>query len=280
MRYRLGELIQESMAPGGEGTLPRLLEAFRERRHRVLDSAFLRSVREAIQRESDEARSAPDLLQELSFDSPDRRWVEEAASEIRALRSRGRSPALVVCEGEEGPGGYLAIGAYDGSESRPVRTGDLVNAGFLATRTDEGISVYPRIFRKVCSNGAVVFSHTGEQVQATPETLSTAIETCLAPSSFSSAVARLQQAAKARVADPLALLRQARASSEEAEVVELWRSEGDPTAWGLINAVTASARRERRLPRRIQLERDAERILQAIETRVRAEATLFAGSTA
>jgi hypothetical protein len=129
--------------------------------------------------------------------------------------------------------------------------------------------VWPRIYRKVCSNGAILYVADGEQHEVTAETLPDAVLACLSGRNFDPAVERMRAAAEFAVPDPTLVLERARPVAPPGAIIAEFRRAGDATGWGLLNAATALARDERELPRRLGREQDAERILQAVESMAR-----------
>jgi hypothetical protein len=144
---------------------------------------------------------------------------------------------------------------------RQVRRKDSVQAGVavMASRTD--IFVHPYTFRQVCRNGAVM-SQTLDSVQIERVPLDApsdvvenvlvevreAVRRCTAPEVFSNVVDRLMTAADTRASVVLQVLMAAPHSSLVAHMLDSIvgdRSlDRDPTAYGLMNAITRAARDE------------------------------------
>jgi hypothetical protein len=207
----------------------------------------------------------PDLFDALPEYSPDRLWVDTVAAALTRLEQRGRRPVLLECQWHDAPGGHLAIAAMDDRVGADVQVGDRVMAGFAAVRDAEGhLVVLPRIFRKVCTNGAIVHEGNAENVLHDEERIEEAIEQCLAGRAFDRSLCLLQHATTVRVDDPLAVLRSAGAVSPPREVFAEFAAGGDRSGYGLVNAATAAARREPDFARRLERERDAARILAAL----------------
>lgn len=215
-------------------------------------------------------RERPDLLEALPGGSSDRAWVAQAAEALEARRRRSRHLALLRCEWERDGGPFVAISAHDPSLGGAVRLRDTVSAGFVAIRDGGGLRVLPRIYRKICANGAVVFLREGKEALATEGNVGAAIEACFGQRDFEEVVRTFRRAARTPLPDPAALLARARAASPPAEVLARFEREGDRTAWGLINAATAAAREEPDFRLRVERERDAERILRALGSRTAA----------
>ncbi len=230
--------------------------------------ALIQSAEGARLRELKEIEEAPDLLRSLPDGSSDREWAAEIASAMRTLLGEGASPRLDVCEGEGGPDGYLAIGAHAETLRRAVRQRDLVSAGFVVIRSGFAEPrIYPRVYRKVCANGAVVLEHTETAFVPAPGEFSKAVFSCVG-GAFRRAVSRLRRAARTEVPDPVGLLRRSGAPVDWADVEGEFERAGDRSAWGLVNAVTARARSERDFPRRLEIERSAGLIVESAEARL------------
>ncbi len=226
---------------------------------------FVRSVVSALRKgRAVPVSEWPDLLEALPAESPDRAWVERTAEVLEARRRRSPRLALLRCEWRRDGGGFVAISACDGGLACDVRTGDSVSAGFVAIRDGGGLRVLPRIYRKVCANGAVVCLGEESDALAGAGDVGEAIEACFGKPAFEEVVARLRRTARTPLSGPAVLLVRARAASEAAEVLAAFERGGDRTAWGLINAATAAARGESDFRRRVERERDAERILRAL----------------
>jgi len=215
-------------------------------------------------------QQAPDLLQVLPNGDPDRPWLQATAAVLTSLQGRGRDLHLVECQRRTGPDGCIALAVVDRTLTKPVRKDDCVNAGFAALRQEGSAPiVWPRIYRKVCTNGAILYVGDGEQHEVTAETLPDAVLACMSGRNFDPAVERMRRAAEFAVPDPALVLARARPVAPPAEIVAEFRRAGDRTGWGLLNAATALARAERVLPRRLAREQDAERILRAVESMAR-----------
>ncbi|MCI0589528.1 MAG: hypothetical protein L0323_22160 [Planctomycetes bacterium] len=270
MLYRLGSIPFPSLALDLQYLLdlpiPRGRSGgIRPRRGRETWEEFVRSVVSALRKGRAVPGSEwPDLLEALPAESPDRAWVERTAEALEARHRRSPRLALLRCEWERDGGGFVAISACDGGVADAVRTGDSVSAGFVAIRDGGGLRVLPRIYRKVCANGAVVFQGEQGDALAGAGDVAEAVEACFRKPALEGTVGRLRRAARTPVPSPAALLVRARAASEVAEVLAAFEAAGDRTAWGLINAATAAARGESDFRRRVERERDAERILRAL----------------
>lgn len=231
----------------------------------VRDTGLARFVRELADA-SRESRTAPDLLDVLPTADRDRGWVLDTLATMRGLRERFGAVQLLECRYDPRPDGSLTIAAHLQTARREVRRGDHVCAGFAVSRTGANDpQVLPRIYRPVCTNGAIAFSHLGEALdEAAP--VDARILTAVGEATLMPTIARLRAAAEVDVHDPAALAKLARVRTELDELLSEFEAAGDRTGWGMINAATALARRETNLPRRLELERDAERILAALES--------------
>lgn len=271
MLYRLGSIPFPSLALD----LPSLLDVpiprgrsgeTRRGRETWEDlTEFVRSVVSALRKGRAVPGSEwPDLLEALPAESPDRAWVERTAEVLEARHRRSPRLALLRCEWVRDGDGFVAISACDGGLARAVRTGDSVSAGFVAIRDGDGLRVLPRIYRKACANGAVVFVGEESDALAGAGDVAEAVEACFGKPALEGTVGRLRRAARTPVPSPAALLVRARVAGEAAEILAAFETAGDRTAWGLINAATAAARGESDFRRRVERERDAERILRAL----------------
>lgn len=202
------------------------------------------------------ARAAPDLLAELAADPGPDGWVFELAD---ALAGR-RGLRMTHCErGTD----YTAIAVVDESQTASIRPRDESCGGFAAVRDRQGdVEILPRIYRQVCTNGAVMMTHTGAGILHETGSVRDAVNACLSGATTTAAFDVLRRAARTPVSDPIALLRRARV---DAPAAEIWRDreEADDSVFGVVNALTASARREPRFARRLDIERGAARVLAA-----------------
>lgn len=144
-----------------------------------------------------------------------------------------------------------------------VRPGDRIRAGVAMRAVDAEIAVHPYTFRVVCSNGAIVahslesqiFERTlaGVIVPASEEAvilsnLRRAVRDCADPRSFARTTNELRAAAATPADMALYLLpafaRMPRAAMRRMlpVIIEQFKSAGDESAFGLMNALTALAR--------------------------------------
>ncbi|HEU4419126.1 MAG TPA: hypothetical protein VFT55_09320 [Planctomycetota bacterium] len=208
----------------------------------------------------------PDLLAVLDAEDPDRPWLEALAATADDLRAAGRPLSLACCLRTTGVDGQCSVMLHDRSLARSVQTGDTVTAGVAVLRSPAaGLVVMPRVFRKVCSNGAVVDVGAGCVREVEVAEVGPCVRACLQPAGIDVAVARFRRAAGVAVDDLEALLTRARTVTPRAELAARWRRAGDASVFGLVNAATALAHGEQVPERRLDRERDAERLLAAIE---------------
>ncbi len=137
---------------------------------------------------------------------------------------------------------------------REVRPKDGVHGGVAVMVIDEDIRVCPYVFRKVCRNGAIMSQVT--QVQqlrrrpvydpAVEQELQEAVRTCCSADALAGAVGQMQSAAARdanRIVTLLPLLAHA-STNVVTLILERFKRDGDPSAFGLMNAVTSVARDE------------------------------------
>jgi len=144
-----------------------------------------------------------------------------------------------------------------------VRPGDRIRAGVAMRAVDGEIAVHPYTFRLVCTNGAIVAhsleSQTFERAIAgvlvpsseeavTLSNVRRAVRGCADPKAFARATNELRTAAATPADMALyllpALARMPRATMRRMlpMIIEHFKSAGDESAFGLMNAVTALAR--------------------------------------
>lgn len=176
----------------------------------------------------------------------------------------------------------LALGYVSVSISEVVaKRGDIHNLsdkvfpGVLILLSTGGkapqLHIYPRIFRQVCANGAVMLCHTN-QTHEIPldredlsETISHTIKDCIMNrETYLQAVNRMRSAAATPVKNPLSLLnrylghmkKQARERiSQLRSIIGRFASKRMYSVWGLANAVTELARDTRDIREALELEK-------------------------
>jgi hypothetical protein len=137
-----------------------------------------------------------------------------------------------------------------------VRRGDAVQGGVALRVTDDLVNVHPFVFRQVCTNGAIMpvslHSRFVRRVQVgSPFEVLIAVRAALRtsgdPTLFVNAVRMMQWATRQPpdlISHLLPMLRgmQRRDAALHVEIVERYMRELDPSAFGLVNAVTSTAR--------------------------------------
>ncbi len=139
-----------------------------------------------------------------------------------------------------------------------VRPGDGLKGGVAIKANDEGVCVYPYVFRLVCKNGAIM-AHAieGRQIQHIqcwdPQlatiSIREGIEACCTPEVFADNVSRIRSGCGTDIdmvlnLAPL-LARYGADNKIFAQVLDRFFRDGDRSRYGLANAVTATAREVR-----------------------------------
>ncbi|PTL76543.1 hypothetical protein [Vitiosangium sp. GDMCC 1.1324] len=174
-------------------------------------------------------------------------------------------PRIAVCSIEKGDRGdeHMLLGMYSPTLTADVRVGDSVAAGVLVALHGEPggggcrLEVLPRMYRKVCQNGAIVFledarSHElhlhrhllSEAVEPLAHVLEQMIRACFDATVLEPAVDSFQRSANEPLGDGglAESLVSGLSPGVMQAVLNRYRTEGDFTRWGLLNAVTAEAR--------------------------------------
>jgi hypothetical protein len=140
---------------------------------------------------------------------------------------------------------------------REVRAKDNLQGGVALRATEEECSVHPYVFRQVCRNGAIVAHSLESQrvigwqdmpVEEATESLREAIVRCCVEEPFLAAVDEIREVGRSKVDLALTLLPMlGRVAAQQhaqimGEIVRRFFDEGDRTAFGLMNAVTSTAR--------------------------------------
>ena len=144
---------------------------------------------------------------------------------------------------------------------QPVRPGDAVNGGVALRVAERVVAVHPYTFRQVCANGAIVsqarrgrqlsrveLASATEFVTAALDEIRLTIRACASDDAFTAAVDEMRSASAMAVEDAIALMPMLRRASDAirehlfAHIVSRYEREGDRSAYGLMNAVTAVAR--------------------------------------
>lgn len=205
-----------------------------------------------------------DVFASIAGDDVHRPWLVRAYDAARQQVAAGRELVLLGCSHEPGPLGECVVAFLDRARCEAVRPGDEVCAGVAVSCTPgTGLGVAPRLFRKVCSNGAVIPLPGVPARAIDSQEIADAMAACLCAEGFTHAMQRCRQAAFELVGDAPALVRAARTRSPEELLLGRWRRQGDRSLWGLVNAATSLAHADPRWADRLDRERDAERLLAA-----------------
>ncbi len=206
-----------------------------------------------------------DLLDVLEADDVDRPWVEQVAATAHQLAASGSRLQLIACERNPRPDGECAVVFVDRSRLAAVRVGDEVSAGVAVVRSPEhGLCVMPRVFRMICSNGAIVERDSRWQTPCEWHEVGDAMRDCLDQDLFTRSVASFRRATTVRVADVAALAHAAGAVTDGMHLTGR-AAATDPSLFGVINAATERAHLDTRWSQRLDRERDAARLLAAAE---------------
>lgn len=139
-----------------------------------------------------------------------------------------------------------------------VQPGDQLRGGVAIKANQEGVWLYPYLFRLVCSNGAIFAQTVEERPIADPylrvpdavlETIRKTMQACCDEKAFSTAVATMQEARTATATDLilqllpwLTRLSTGRDTNLFPPFMDHFLREGDSSRFGMANAVTATAR--------------------------------------
>lgn len=156
--------------------------------------------------------------------------------------------------------------------AREVRPRDRVQGGVALRTLDTVVCVHPYVFRQVCRNGAIM----AQAVQTTriervdcedPDAvagvvfqLREAVLACIDPEAFTASVSTMRSASEMQADMMLNLLSMvSRLPNHQGarimvEIMDAFEKERDPSAFGLMNAVTAVARETRDPETRWRLE--------------------------
>jgi hypothetical protein len=201
-----------------------------------------------------------DVLDVLATSHPDRAWLAQVSATADELVADGHDLALLVCRHEDD--GSCVVAFHDRALLADVRPGDSVQAGAVVLRgAGPGLSVAPRVFRKVCSNGAVLELPGAEAQAIDAADVGAALRACLQAEPFAEHVRQLRHAAFELVVDGPALLRAAALHTPDELLLGRWRRQGDRSLWGLVNAATSLAHADPLWHDRVTRERDASRLL-------------------
>ena len=155
---------------------------------------------------------------------------------------------------EDGPL-LLARSVLPGVEE--VRPGDGVQGGVAIRVDDEDVFVHPYVFRQVCTNGCIVATaidtrrvELGDSptLEDAEEAIREAIGACADPGVFAEVAGRMRSAAEMQadlVLNLMPLLRHlpgTQGAQVIQEIVRRFVGDGDRSRFGLVNAVTSTAR--------------------------------------
>lgn len=190
------------------------------------------------------------LLHALGRDHPDYPWVRAVHLRMRLLRRRGVRLRLLACEYEPGPDGFLTLAASAPDHRFEVFPGDWMEIGFAAMRDAKGsVRAWPRLLREVCANGSIVCAAEFEGHEGAAG-IGEAVERFLFPADYEAPVQGLRVARETTVEDPRAYLDELQRVDgfmdllrrRTGRIEQRVRSDGDPSLYGLMNAITAEAR--------------------------------------
>lgn len=210
----------------------------------------------------------PDLLETLDARHPDRPWAEEVRDRLEGLHRDGLELRLLACEHEDGPDGFLTIAATAPSVRLEILPRDWMQVGFAAMREGEGVvQAWPRLLRQVCANGSIVCIEELERHEGAAG-IGEAVGRFLEPALYEPAVHALREARATAVPDPREFFDELRRIGGltttmleyMATVVNNFEDGEDDSLYGLVNAVTATARDVDDWPDRLDLEEQAGRL--------------------
>jgi len=259
--------IREYFPPGGEPSEEERREpADFEPSQPPQRSGTLTSLEEFVRRGL-RPRPEGDLLERLPAGSEDAVAVAAALEVWRALDRDGSRIKLIDCELSEKPGTLecaFGITGIDATVSAEVVPGDPVHPGFVLLRPREGpIAVVPRIWRRVCSNGAVRAVADGADLAGGTRDIGKAMAGCFDRRRFESTVAAYRRLAAHETDDPERLLHEADVAAVSlAGVLHRFRTGEDRSVWGLLNAVTVTAKVSATWEERIERELSAARLME------------------
>jgi hypothetical protein len=136
---------------------------------------------------------------------------------------------------------------------KEVRAKDRVQGGVALRMSGREAWVHPYVFRQICSNGAIMAQatetrHVAEIGARGPEEVLTelrqAIQTCACPEAFTVASQQMRSSQDARADMMLSLmpLLSRLPGTIVTAVLQRFFEDGDPSSFGLANAITATAR--------------------------------------
>jgi hypothetical protein len=212
----------------------------------------------------------PDVLEVLTPWDPDRGWLASLLQAVEQLTTEGCELELLECVHQPGFDGEAAAAFVDRARTRSVREGDDVQAGFLVLRAQHRLLVFPRVVRKVCSNGAIMALKPEVAYQVAEDEVAGAVRACLEPGPFELAVQQFCVAAQ-RVVDDVPQLQGWARTVATAEELEPTAKRPDRTLFGVLNNATSRGHGVARWSERVQHEQDAARLLQSLRVDVHGE---------
>lgn len=266
MRCRLGSFLPRP----GSGDFARLLYHHRSAgvMTRALEEMLGVRMSQASPVKRGEVAAFPDLLEALGPGHADRAWVEPVAAEMEATRSAGTELRLLACEYEAGSDGFLTLAASAPERRFELFEGDWMQIGFAASRQGDGpVRAWPRLLREVCRNGSLVCVAEFERHEGATG-ITDAVRRFLTPETYEPAIATLRETRNERVHDPRSFLDEFGRIDDHTWVLrphmesieDRYYDEDDRSAYGLVNAITATARDVEDWTERLALEEFAGRI--------------------
>jgi hypothetical protein len=244
MRYRLGSFRPRL----GSSDYADLLEV--PELAAPMTTALEEMLRLRLSRPALEAPAAhTDLLQALEADHPDRPWVEAVHGGMRRVTPNGLPLRLLACEYEPGPEGFLTLAASAPGIRVEVFPNDWMQIGFAVMRQgDDPVRAWPRLLREVCANGSLVCIAELERHEGTVG-IAAAVDRYLTPEHYAIAIQGLRDARQTAVTDPREYLDEFQrlqpdlARSYLNRIIIDHQSGDDDSLYGLMNAITATARK-------------------------------------
>lgn len=228
MHHRLGRFV-----PAPEQQLAAIVRQL----HRLTANNLRASVRSLSNRD---LRSCSDLLEVLPGGHPDRVWLDDVYDRAQYLAAGGAELRLWACEHRAGESGETAVVFVDWTQVRAVGPRDQVAAGVAVLRAAGGpVQVMPRLFRKICSNGAVVDAGNGAGTVCAAASAGDLFAAALAPEVFATATSRLAAMRSVRLSRELA--QGVNGLTLDDPRLQPTAEDGGATAFGYMNAATAAA---------------------------------------
>ncbi len=238
-----------------------------------------RAFAAALARQAAEGKARPDLLEVLPDGSADREWVGSIRDELEQRLQNGQHVVLVHCE--HVPDAYTAVAAMTPRCAASVKKGDDVCAGFAALSEGDGdVRIAPRVYRVVCANGQVVPHAQLSAVQKKFTPVREMVSLCLEGRTLHEFVRQARALSSIPIDDPEVWLSRVDPIVEALRVLDRFREEGDPSAWGLVNAITAEARGVDHFPTRLRAEEAATEMARLLAPRGSGESAAPARGTA